>query len=418
MQKSIERMDTLMKKLDFIRLSTTPGERQGADIIQQFMKELGVETRYESFEAPWYEIHTAKLEVLEPYYKEYTVTGYGFSGNAAKDGLTADFMYVENAEDVDLYNAKGKIVLVNSAAGYDVYPRLVKNGVAGFVAPSGAFNDDPALTDLEERMLRPKHIENGQVPGVSVRMADALDMVRRKASKARLTLAQTETTAQSGNIIAEIQGTERPDEVVVFTGHYDSVPFSRGMFDNASGSVILAELAWRFSQKPPKRTVRLVWCGSEERGLLGSKAYVAQHEGDLEKIRFCINIDMAGPLMGRDNAIVMAHEGLCSMVDYLSKEIGHPFAIRQDIYSSDAISFADKGIPGINFTRGGAGGAATCHNRNDIYEVLCPESLTKTTDFIELFCDRIIGAAYFPVPREIPDNIRDRVDGFLRKKGI
>lgn len=169
-------------------------------------------------------------------------------------------------------------------------------------------------------------------------MTDALEMVASKPEKVRLTLAQEEGEADSQNVIAEIPGTEFPDEVIVYTAHYDSVVFSPGMFDNASGSATILEMLRYYKENPPKRTVRFIWCGSEERGLLGSKAYVAAHEDLLDKIRLCINVDMTGPLLGRDEARVTGEEALCHAITYLYKEIGYPMSVRQDIYSSDADS--------------------------------------------------------------------------------
>ena len=67
-----------------------------------------------------------------------------------------------------------------------------------------------------------------------------------------------------------------------FGGHYDSVYFSSGVHDNLSGSVIVLELLRYFAAHPPRRTLRFCWFGSEEQGLLGSKAYVKAHADELK----------------------------------------------------------------------------------------------------------------------------------------
>ena len=67
-------------------------------------------------------------------------------------------------------------------------------------------------------------------------------MIVSKPEKVKITLSQDEGEADSQNIIAEIRGTEFPDEVVVYTAHYDSVVFSNGMFDNATGTATILEL--------------------------------------------------------------------------------------------------------------------------------------------------------------------------------
>ena len=416
MNISGKRMYELLEKLNFVRLSTFEGEKKAADILAEEVRNIGVEPVIETFRAPHYEIKTAKLAVTAPFYKEYEVSGYGFSGNAAADGIEAEFAYLEALEPIDLVGVKGKIVFIASGLGPDGFAKLIDAGVLGFISPSGSFRDTAETIDLDERMLRPAHIEKGQLPGVCLRMANAMELVASKPQKVKLTLAQEEGEADSQNVIAEITGTEFPDEVVVYTAHYDSVVFSHGMYDNATGSATILELLRYYKENPPKRTVRFIWCGSEERGLLGSKAYVAAHEDLLDKIRLCINVDMTGPLLGRDEARVTGEEALCHAITYLYREIGYPMSVRQDLWSSDGIPFADKGIPNVNFLRTAVPGASQIHCRHDVIDILAPEAMERTARFIAIFSDRMLNAAFFPIDRKMPDNMVEKIDKYLRKK--
>ncbi len=416
MEISGKRMYELLEKLNFVRLSTFEGEKKAADILAKEIEAAGVTPVVETFKAPRYTIKTAKLEVTEPEYKEYEVSGYGFSGNAAADGIEAEFAYLEALEPIDLVGVKGKIVFIAGGVGAEGFAKLIDAGVLGFISPSGTFRETKETLDLDERMLRPMHIEKGQLPGVCIRMTDALELVASKPKKVRLTLSQEEGEADSQNVIAEIPGTEYPDEVIVYTAHYDSVVFSPGMFDNASGTATILELLRYYQANPPKRTVRFIFCGSEERGLLGSKAYVAAHEDLLDKIRLCINVDMTGPLLGRDEARVTGEESLCHAITYLYKEVGYPMNVRQDIYSSDAIPFADKGIPGVNFMRNAAMGTAQIHCRYDVIETVTAESMERTARFIALFSDKLVNSVFFPVEKKMPDNMVEKIDKYLRKK--
>ena len=416
MEISGKRMYELLEKLNFVRLSTFEGEKRAADILAKEIEEAGTVPTVETFKAPRYKILKAKLEVTEPEYKEYEVSGYGFSGNAAADGLEAEFAYLEALEPIDLVGVRGKIVFIAGGVGADGFAKLIDAGVVGFISSSGTFRETKETLDLDERMLRPMHIEKGQIPGVCMRMTDALELVASKPKKVRLTLAQEEGEADSQNIVAEIPGTEYPDEVILYTAHYDSVVFSPGMFDNASGTATILELLRYYKENPPKRTVRFLFCGSEERGLLGSKAYVAAHGDLLDKIRLCINVDMTGPLLGRDEARVTGEEALCHAITYFYKEIGYPMNVRQDIYSSDSIPFADKGIPGINFMRNAAPGTAQIHCRYDVIETVTAQSLERTARFIAALSDRFVNAVFFPIERKMPDNMVEKIDKYLRKK--
>ena len=416
MNISGNRMYELLEKLNFVRLSTFEGEQKAAEILADEIRAIGVEPVIEPFKAPRYEIKVAKLEVTAPFYKEYEVTGYGFAGNDAADGLEAEFIYLEALEPIDLVAARGKIAFVTTGIRLGDFKKLIDAGVVGVIAPSGTFRDTKENWDLDKRMLRAKHIQDGRLPSVCMRMTDAMEMIVSKPEKVKITLAQDEGEGDSQNVIAEIKGTEFPDEVLVYTAHYDSVVFSRGMFDNATGTATILELLRYYKENPPKRTVRFIFCGSEERGLLGSKAYIAAHENELDQIKLCINVDMTGPILGRDNAIVTGEEAVCHIIEFLYKEIGYPMNVVQDIYSSDSIPFADKGIPGINFLRRAAQGAAQIHCRYDVIDILSAESMERTARFIAMFSDRVLGAKHFPIERKVPDNIVDKINKYLGKK--
>ena len=411
-----KRMYSLLEKLNFERLSTFDGERKAAEILVKEIEEIGLTPVVETFKAPRYTITKAKLEVTEPFYKEYEVTGYGFAGNDAADGIEADFVYLEAFEPIDLVDVKGKIVFVANGLRPAEFKILLEAGVRGAITTSGNFRDTAETADLDRRMLRPMHIEFGKLPSVCMRMKEAMEMVAAKPQKVKLTLAQEEGEADSQNVMAEIPGTEYPDEVIVYTSHYDSVVFSHGMFDNATGTATILEILRYYKENPPKRTLRFIWCGSEERGLLGSKFYVSSHADDLEKIRLCVNVDMTGPIFGRDFALVTAEESLCSVITFLYKELGHPMTVMQEICSSDSIPFADKGIPCVNFLRRAANNSSQIHCRYDVIDIISAEALERTAKFIVAFSNRVIESKFFPIDKKIPDIMVEKIDKYLRKK--
>lgn len=408
-------MYDMLKSMNFERLSTYEGETKAAELIANEVRSTGVEPVIETFKAPHYEVKQVKFEVLEPKYKEYEVTGYGFSGNAAKDGLEAECLYVEALDDLWLAQAKGKIVIINGGIGDKTFKRLIDAGIIGVVCASGTFFDKIGESDIDQRMLRPRHTADGVLPTVAMRIKDMMNLVNSKPKKVRLTLEQEEGEADSRNVIAEIKGTEKPDEVIVYTAHYDSVVYSHGMFDNASGSVMIMEMLRYFAANAPKRTVRFIWCGSEERGLLGSKAYIAAHEDELAKIRLCINIDMVGTALGHDDYRVTGEESLVAAIAYMYKEVGFPMSVHQDIYSSDSIPFADKGIPGINIIRTCPNGGSQIHCRRDIIDIMSADALENTCKFLAFMSDRFINSVMFPIERKIPDNIVEKIDRYLLK---
>lgn len=418
MEVSGKRAMDLLTKIGFTRVAGSPEELQAAEILKAECEAIGVAAELESFEIEDAEIETATLEILEPYHQEYPVTGYKCAKNTYQGGLEADFLYVEDGNDVDLMDAEGKIVLVNGFLRVPLFRKLIKAGVAGVVTMEGQLRDDREGTDLSTRKLRRTLRAFGNVPMVHTRVLDAIDMVRRGACKARLVLKNETVEKTSHNVIATIPGTEKPEEIISFGAHYDSVDFSKGVYDNGAGSVINMEVLRYFKENPPKRTVKFMWYGSEEIGLEGSWAYVKAHKDELKDHLLMVNVDVGGPILGRDTVAVMAEEDLVKYVDYAAKIHGHSAKVEQRIYSSDSIPFADSGVPAINFCRFGTQGAAYIHNRFDTLDFLSPEALEKTARFVMAFAQSMVNAAAFPVKREIPEKIVEEVEKYLYKKEL
>ena len=405
-----QRAYNLLSRISFERLGGSAEEEKAADILVAELESFGVKGWKEPFSVTNYTVLSAKLSVLEPYSQEYIVTGYGRTGSTGSDGLTADLLYVGEGSETDLLEAEGKIVLLNGRASLEVYERLCKAKVAGMIVISGAVFDNPADTDLQRLSIREGHLKHGEVPGVALRAKDALELLEKGASKVKLELIQEDLPSTSHNVVCEIAGYSHPEEIIAYTAHFDSVFFSSGANDNGAGSVIIMEMARYFAQHPPQRTLRFIWCGSEEYGLLGSFDYVAKHEDDLEKIKLIINVDVAGGYIGRNWTIVTGPQALVDVVDYLCKEIGVAMQLRHDVYSSDSVPFAEKGIPGVNFGRSGA----PIHNRHDKLQYISANRLAELCHVVLLFSQRIINAKTFPVKKELPENIKKALIKYLQ----
>ena len=408
----------LLEKIGFTRIAGSPEEEKAAQILKEECDKLGVPAIIQPFEIEQGIVEEATLEILEPFQQEIPVTGYQCAQNTPEEGLEAPFLYVENADDVSLSDARGKIVLVNGYMRVPLFRKLMKAGVAGIVTMEGQLRDKREETDLSTRKLRRTLRAFGNVPMVHTRVLDAIDMVRKGACKARLLLKGRTEEWTSHNVIATVLGTEKPEEIVSFGAHYDSVDFSKGVYDNGAGSVINMEVLRYFAENPPKRTLKFVWYGSEEIGLEGSWAYVKAHKEELEAHKLMINVDVGGPVLGVDRITTTAEKELASYLEYFVKIHGFTAEVKQGIYSSDSIPFADSGVPGVNFSRDGAPGAAYIHDRFDTLSFLSADMLEKTTRIVLEFGKEMAGAALVPVERKIPQNIVEDVEKYLYKKEL
>lgn len=389
----------------YIRTGGSPEELRTAQYLQDKIAGLGLKAEIVPFDVPMSRIQEAVLQVDGV---EVTCKGYLCAGSGE---VEAPFYYLRDSSPYALSKCRGKIVMIDGYLGYWVYHDLLENGAVGFVTYDG--NTNYADRDIDQRELR-SYVHNGnRIPGVNINAKDAVELIRRGASTAKITLKQEEYTGQSHNVVLDMPG--QVDEYIAFTAHYDSTSLSQGAYDNMSGSLGILGIAEHFVAHPYHYGLRFIWCGSEERGLLGSKAYCA----DEEKLKNCvlnINLDMIGCIMGKFISCVTGEEKMCHYISYLGDELGFPVEVKQDVYSSDSTPFADKGVPAVSFARIAPPNTATIHNRYDTMALMKGEQMVLDTDFLIAFAERMANAARCPVAREMPENMKEKLDIYLCRK--
>ena len=419
MKVSAHRAWNLLKDLAFERVSCSEEEKKAAQRLLEEAQSTGAQAHIEEFPVQCGRVSHAKLVVTAPYVKEYEVTGYERAANTPEGGLDAEFYYAEDVLPAHLKQVKGKIVMINGRLRRSDYEKLQKAGVAAILTFSGSTIDRLSDTDCDIRKLREVLTEPfGQAVALNMRAADAAEIVRRGAKTMHIELTGECYEGTSQNVCAVIEGTEHPEEIISFGAHYDSVYFSTGVYDNMSGSVIIMELLRYFAVHKPARTMKFHWYGSEEQVLLCSKAWVKAHEDELDKHVLMINVDVAAPTLGHNIAPVLGTEAAVGYVDALMKEAGIPCSVKLDIYSSDCVPFADKGVPAVNLCRFGASGAGYIHDRRDNLKsaYVDEHALDITLQQALFFAQRVDGAAVFPIERKISDEIVKKVDEYLFKK--
>ncbi|MDE7094970.1 MAG: M20/M25/M40 family metallo-hydrolase, partial [Anaeroplasmataceae bacterium] len=384
-----------LKKINYERTGGSEEELKTANLIITECHKYQVEAHLEEFLVDGYEIKTAMLETIDG---TYEVTGVGMSGSTPIEGIVGELVVLESDEHLEhLDSLEGKIVFISSRMMVKTYKLLCEKKAAGFICSSGSLYDDVANTDLDKMMIRERHYQHGKIPGVCLRMKDAQKLLLSCPKEVKITLQQDEFKLTSHNVIATIPGNERKNEIVCFTAHYDSVPFSTGAYDNGTGTTTILEALAYFSKHRPSRTLKFIWCGSEEMGLLGSKAYTEAHENELIDYKLCINVDMTGVVIGKDIACCTSEMSLVNYVNYMGCELGFPITAKQGVYSSDSTPFADHGVPSLSFARLAPRGGAEIHSRKDVIDFLDQDNYYKTAGFMIEFANRMINSIYFPV---------------------
>ena len=389
----------------YVRMGGTDAELRAAKYLVDCCNKLGLNATIEDFPVDMANLQEAVLEVDGI---SVPCKGYFNAGTAEVD---APFYYLRSTEPYALKQCKGKIVMIDGYMGYWMYQDILENGAVGFVTYDG--NANYCDRDIDQRELRSFVHKGNKIPGVNINAKDAINLINKGASSAKIVLKQEEYEGNSRNVIAELPG--EIDEYIVLTAHYDSTSLSQGAYDNMSGSVGLLGIAEYFLSHPHRYGLRFIWCGSEERGLLGAKAYCEKEE-NLKNVALNINLDMIGCIMGKFIGCVTAEEKLVHYISYLGSELGFPISVRQDVYSSDSTPFADKGVPALSFARIAPQNTATIHNSYDTIAVMSGEQMVEDIDFIVAFTDRMANAKLCPVAKEIPDSVKEKLDIYLARK--
>ena len=389
----------------YVRMGGSAEELRCAEYIREEAAKLGLSAEIVPFEVPMATIREARLEVDGV---EIPCKGYFCCGSGVTE---APLYYLRSSDKLSLSMCRGKIVMIDGYLGYWMFQDLRENGAVGFITYDG--NANYTDRDIDQRELRSWVHKGNRLPGVNINVKDAIELIRRDAAMAKITLDQEEYTGHSHNVILDLPG--QREEYIAFSAHYDSTSLSQGAYDNMSGSVGLLGIAEYFTKHPHKYGLRFIWCGSEERGLLGAKAY-CETAGDLEKCVLNINLDMIGCIMGKFAACCTTEEATVSYLNYMANELGFPMHVYQDVYSSDSTPFADKGVPAISFARWAPHSTAVIHCSYDTLDVMKGEQMAADIEFLVKFTDRMANAFRCPVAREIPDNMKEKLDEYLARK--
>lgn len=184
------------------------------------------------------------------------------------------------------------------------------------------------------------------------------------------------------NVVADLVGAEKPDELVLVGGHLDSWDGAQGTVDNGTGSATTLEAARLLAAvgARPKRTIRFVLWTGEEQGLYGSQKYVEQHPELLPKISVVLIHDegtnyLSG--LGVTAAMFTAMQQACAPLVGLNAEL--PFALEQvdalpNFVGSDNDSFVQAGVPGLFWRQSGRSEYEHYHHTQyDTFDAAIPE---------------------------------------------
>jgi hypothetical protein len=385
----------------YIREAGTDGEKKAADYIT---RELGEAARIERFSFSEFQEKEAEFSICAPFEKKYRVRAYLNGGVTPEGGITAPFLYVEKGDDISLAGAKGAVVMVCETVREQMCEKLLAAGVAGFVTVCGT-----PLDQGEDRIPVQYRRKECALPGVSIHYLDAMELLEQGAKTCHLNVIQEKVPRESANVAIRIEGSECPEEIVTVSAHYDSVPEGPGAYDNMAAGAMVMEAYRFFKEHCPRRSMEFIWFGAEEKGLLGSKAYVKAHQEELDRHIFNLNVDLAGQLLGGNVLGITADPTVCTALRELMEvnEIG--VTIKNQVWSSDSNTFAWKGIPALTLNRDGFG----MHTRHDTVEWISPWALERGARTLCTAADYLANEKELPFEKTIPEEMRNALNRYF-----
>lgn len=350
------------------RFAGSRDEWRAGQFLADRMAEIGLaNVRLEDFPfLAWQRGRRAKLRTTSPRRRSFDAIALPYSPATRRGGVGLELLDLGEGMPEDFARAgrkvKGRAVMLTSASpGY--YPRwvhraekyalAVKHGARAFLFVNHSDGLLPPTGSL-------RFNRRAEIPGLGLARETAAQ-IQRLASEGPVTL-HLETfdrtlEATGRNVVGELVGAERPDELVVVGGHYDGHDISQAADDNGSGVATVLEAARLLAPHASalERTVRFVCFSAEEVGLIGAQAYVDRHEADLTKHRLMVNVDCIGHSRGKGydfHGWDQAKPLLAKMA--ADMHLGIPFASRPNAYS-DHFPFLVHGVP--NCGLGSIGGA-------------------------------------------------------------
>jgi hypothetical protein len=194
------------------------------------------------------------------------------------------------------------------------------------------------------------------------------------------------------NVVAELRGSEFPQEYVIVQGHIDGWDGAQGACDNGTGVATTLEAARLLSGLgiAPRRTIRFVLYSGEEQGLFGSRGYVRRHEEELERISIVLNHDNGTNFLrgiGPTSAMLADFEEVFAPIQELDPE--RPFELRVSPGltpgPSDHAPFIEAGVPAFHWDQSEEGYRRLHHTQHD--------TLAEVNDADQSHSSRVVALA-------------------------
>jgi hypothetical protein len=297
------------------RLAGSPGDRAAVAWAKRQLETMDFDEVWtEAVTVPhWVRGEAQGWILVDPYPRETVLLALGGSVGTPEGGITAEVVRLpslEALEDAPEQSVRGKIVFIDRAT------ERTRTG-RGYGEAGGVRHTGPAVAGAKGALAvlirsigtgtgRFAHTggtlysdDSPKIPAAALAIPDA-DLLAAQLDSGRSVRFHLELgshyrpDAQSANVIAEIRGRERPEEIVLLGAHLDSWDVGSGAHDDGAGCAIVMAAARLIAALPgaPRRTVRVVLFANEEFGLSGARAYAEAHAAELPSYQLAMESDL------------------------------------------------------------------------------------------------------------------------------
>lgn len=382
------------------RMAGTEGDVRAVAWAQQKFKALGFdEVRVEPFSFPYWRRGHERGEVLAPFPQPLALTALGGSIGTGGSPLEAEIIGFDSIAELQAAPegvAEGKIVFISQRTqrardgrgyGLSVIGRssgaveAAKKGAVGLIIRSISTNTDRFPHTGVMRYADGVR----QIPAAAVSNPDAdlLGLMLERGQPVRIRLdidAENRGEAVSYNVIGDIRGRERPEEVIVIGGHLDSWDLGTGALDDGAGIGITmaAGAALLKLEQRPRRTVRVIAWGNEEQGLLGARAYASAHAGQMARHVIGAESDFgAGRIYALRAGVEPAYWPVLEQIAEVLAPLGIPFEREGGGPGPDVGPLVQRGVPWAQLAQDGMDYFDYHHTANDTLDKIDSAALDQ-----------------------------------------
>jgi carboxypeptidase Q len=396
------------------RFSGSPNLENAIDWILARMKVEGLENvRGEPVMVPRWVRGRENAELIAPRRVQLPMLGLGGSIATPPAGITAEVLVVSDFDELTrrAVEAVGKIVLFN--VPFTNYGATVRYRTQGAIAAARAGAVASLISSVASFSMKTPHTGSmsydttvPRIPHAAITVEDAqmLHRMQRRGQRIVVRLymeAQTLPDVPSRNVVAELSGREKPEEVVVLGGHIDSWDVGTGAMDDAGGCIaawhavkLMKQLGLR-----PRRTVRVVMWTNEENGLRGANAYRDTHRAELDKHVLAMESD-AGVFKPTGFTVGASDSALAiiQQVGKLLERIGAGNIVRGS-GGADIGPIMQLGVPGVHLSVQGDRYFWYHHSEADTVDKLDPHDVNLAVAALAILA-YVVADLPEPLPRQ------------------